>query len=160
MADIQNLDENTKKAIDERVKAATYLAPDFNEAVKQGQIKTFQPTSFNYGPMAQSAALQRRADKIFKDKVQEIQSLQKLSYPNEAFQKSKQAESLLLQKQKFDYARMQALKLRKQQEEAQRSQLLGSILGLAGAAAGAYFGGGPMGAAAGAKAGSSIGSSI
>lgn len=159
MADIQNLDSNTKRALDERIKVANELSGNFEEAEKKGQVKTFQPTSFNYGGQAANSAIQRRADTLFKDKVEKIQSIQKLGRPMDAFQQSKTTEGLAIEKAKFDYARMQALRARRQQEEAQRAQLLGSILGLGGAIVGGMAAG-PGGAVAGAQVGQSAGSAI
>ncbi len=159
MADLKNIDMNTQTALNDRMRAANELAGNFNDAESKGQVKTFQPTAFNYGDGSANVAIQRRADKLFNDNVGKIQSIQKLEYPAEAFKKSKQAESLSIQKSKFDYARMQALRARQQQEEAQRAQLLGSVLGLGGAIAG-FAAGGPMGAAAGAQLGQSTGQII
>lgn len=159
MADIKNLDANTQAALNDRMRGANELAGNFQDAQLKGQIKQFTPTAFNYGGTAANSAIQRRADAAFGDNVNKIQKFQEFGYPAEAFKKSKQAEGLGIEKAKFDYARMQALRARKQQEEAQRSQLLGSILGLGGAVIG-FYAGGPAGAVAGAQAGQAAGGAM
>lgn len=157
MADYNPLDDTTRQIINNRIKSSMSMDPSYDQAIQKGQIKQIQPEAFNYGNVV-SSAIQNRANKVFEDKQNTINEQQKANYPKTEFNNLLSAGQLGLGAQKYDETRANAMHARRVNEEAQRAQLIGTVLGTGGAIAGTYLGG-PAGGAAGSAIGQGVGQS-
>lgn len=155
MADVAELG-----AANELINARTQAALEMQNAPPKDYSGMLPKQPEYMGDVAQLAA-QRRAQAAFAPKYQQLQAQQKLTDVTDKFKKMSSAFGNEMQRLRLQYAKEYAAQKRKQQEEAMRANMLGSVLGLAGMAAGTYFSGGNVGVgmAAGA-AGQKLGENV
>lgn len=157
MADNFYTDKTTQDLINDRIASQIDLETDPDKAIAKGQLKTTDPVAFNYGkdPMNQ-AVLNRAKSKLYDP--DQFQELQKLQYVKSA---SNRLAAANLPLKGLTEVNRQMEALRKQREaakDAQRAQVIGAVLGTAGAVVGGIYGGG-AGAAGGYAAGNAVGQS-
>jgi len=152
MAQFDPLNEQTRRAIDERIAAETELTAD-QKYDQQGVLPKENPFM---NPMdVQRNAIQAKANRSFENDLAKLKTIAKFDRFEKQSKNLNRAKKFGLGALRHDEARYAALNQRRMGEEAQRAALLGSILGLVGAGAGAALGG-----AGGAVAGGAVGQGL
>lgn len=157
MADYPELDQTTRSDIDNRLKVNTQ-ADDYQKSLKAGLIKDFQSEQPDYNVQGVGSAIQNKINSRYQGSVQSQQSNQVLENYKKRMDQMKRAANQGIGMTRLDQARYQAAEQRRINEEAQRQQMIGSILGIGGTITGAILGG-PAGAVVGGSVGSQVGNS-
>jgi len=149
--DYPELDAATRGDIENRLKTNTQ-ADDYKKSVTSGLIKDFKSEQPDYGLAGVGSAIQNKINSRYNDSVDSMKNSQVLDNYKKRMDQMKRAANLGIGMTRLDQARYQAAQQRRINEEAQRQQMIGTILGIGGTVTGAILGG-PAGAAAGSQAG-------
>lgn len=160
MADLSSLpsgefvDPALRQAV-QNVTQATLQAPTSADvAQQQGLLKVEKPPEYSYGNAMNQAVMQRAREKLYDPTISE--GLQKYRYVTNQAQKLQNASDHIMNIYKLDKQAEEIVRQRKAAEDAQRAQVLSSVLGLGGAIAG-YAMAGPVGGMVGSQAGAQLG---
>lgn len=149
---MDDLYPDTRKIIEDRVKANESLTGDYEKDIASGAFKPMQLTNYDFGLNAEGDAISRMAKRKFYDPaISNLKTQEMADYAGNVQRKLMSTQKLALGQMRYDNARHLAAQQRASLEEAQRAAMIGSLFQVAGAAAGAYLGG-PWGAMIGAQA--------
>lgn len=155
----QRAEENADQIVARETEGADQKAMDFMGASQA--IKPQANAALALNPMAADLdqALAKRAERQYKD-VSGLSKIRRKMDANEKMIKAQAGAASAVGQQTRQKMEAYSTHLKNQAAKKQaRSQMLGSVLGLAGTAAGAYFGG-PAGMAAGGSIGKGVGESL
>lgn len=148
------VDPNLRQAVSNVASAAMLTEDNPDAAIAKGLLKIEKPAEYSSGSPLNEAITRRARDKFYDPQISE--GLQKMKYKTDQIGQVNSAINNVMGIYKLDRQAEEITRQRKAAEDAQRAQVLSSVLGLGGAVAGAMLGG-PAGAAVGAQAGSTIG---
>lgn len=154
MENLQSLDAITRQAIDDRIKSETQLQGTPDEVLGGFTAESAKPF-LTENDIAKSA-IQSKANKLFQNDLASLQARKRMDNFEERAKNLNRTKRFGIGQLRADQTYAAAMEQRRMNEEAQRAQILTTILGIGGAAAGAVLGGMP-GAAAGGAAGSAVG---
>jgi hypothetical protein len=150
------LDPSLRAAVGNIASSALGVESDPDLALNKGQLKIVEPPKYNYGSALNEAVMKKAMDKFYDPTLAE--GSQKLRHVTNQAKNLQNAAGNVMQIYQLDKQAQQIARQRKAAEDAQRAQVLSSVLGLGGAIAGAAIAG-PSGAAVGSQIGNSAGQS-
>lgn len=151
------VDPALRQAVTNVANAAMTSEDNPDVAVQKGLLKLEQPARFSSGSALNEAIINRARNKFFDP--QNLEGLQKMKYKTDQIGQVQSAIGNVMGIYKLDQQAREITRQRKAAEDAQRAQVLSSVLGLAGAVVGGIYGG-PAGAAGGAQGGQMAGQEI
>lgn len=150
---MEDLYPDTRKLIEDRIKANESLTGDYEKDLAAGSYKPMPTFDYDFGLQGANDAISRKAKSKFLDPaIANLKTQEMADYAGKVQKKLISTQKLALGQMRYDNARALAAQQRYAQEEAQRAAMVGSLFQLAGTAVGAYFGG-PAGAAVGGQLG-------
>lgn len=158
--DIPDLDQTTEQVIRDRTNASLTLGGGTDEQAGQKFLSEIADNPFAQNKLT-GDAIRNKAFKKYGSDINKIKSQKELNNTPYAFQRLQDAANLQQKKLQYRLQRLNAVKQRNADAQAQRASILGSLLSIGGAAGGAGLGGAPgaiVGQAAGSGAGTMIGS--
>lgn len=156
--DIPDLDETTQQVIRDRTNNALTLGGQTDEQAGQKFVSEIADNPFAQSKLT-GDAIRNKAFKKYESDINKIKTQKELGNTPYAFQRLQDAASLQQKKLQYRLQRLNAVKQRNADAQAQRASILGSLLSIGGAAAGAAVGGAP-GAIIGQSAGQGAGTMV
>lgn len=153
---IPDLDQGTRQAIDDRIRADILSSQDMIKQEQSGQLPKVEAVPFATDKNIVSSAIANKVRSRYDEDLKSIQNLDRLKSFTKQSENVQQAKMLGIGRLRVDQMRTAAIAQRRMNEEAQRSAVLGSVLGLGFTIAGAALGGAP-GAIVGGAVGNAAG---
>lgn len=151
---MEDLYPDTRKLIEDRIKANESLTGDYEKDLASGSYKPMPKFDYDFGLQGANDAISRKAKSKFLDPALSNLKVQEMAdYAGNVQKKLISSQKLALGQMRYDNARALAARQRAAQEEAQRAAMVGSLFQIVGMGVGAYLGG-PAGAVAGGQLGS------
>lgn len=146
------VDPSLRAAVGNIADSALAIESDPTLALAKGQLKYQEPAKYNYGSALNEAVMKRAMDKFYDPTL--AKGNQDLRHVTNQAKNLQNAAGNVMQIYNLDKQAEQIRRQRLAAEDAQRAQVLSSVLGLAG-----MMIGGPMGGAAGYQLGNAASSS-
>lgn len=146
------VDPALRTAVGNIADSALAIESDPTLALAKGQLKYQEPAKYNYGSALNEAVMKKAMDKFYDPTL--AKGNQDLRHVTNQAKNLQNAAGNVMQIYNLDKQADQIRRQRVAADDAQRAQILSSVLGLAG-----MIIGGPMGAAAGAQMGGAVSSS-
>lgn len=159
MHDVPGLSDADKQAIDARIGADLEYGKDIMSGKQSGLTPEIEKPQFMTPKGIQSQAIANKVRNVFNSQMEEKQKLDKIGAIARSASNIEQTKVLGVGKLRIDQMRAAAIAQRRMAEEAQRAQVIGSVLGVVGMGVGAMFGG-PAGAMVGGGLGQAAGGAL